>query len=63
MIYVDVIPVDCVCGWLAWNSEKEHPGEWRLVRPEPMCRYLDHHAKESYTQPSLEDEPGWEIRP
>jgi len=60
MIYVDDIPEGCVCGWLVMKpSERE--GRWRLVRPHPLCHFLDHHAKESYTQPTLDGEPEWEV--
>lgn len=60
MIYVDRIPDGCVCRWLQLHSPY-HEGQWRLVAPEPMCHFLDHHAKESYIQLSLDEEPEWEV--
>jgi len=60
MIYVEKIPDGCVCGWLAMSQPD--PGmQWKLVKPEPMCHFLDHHSTETYTQLGLHEQSEWEV--
>lgn len=58
MIYVDKIPDGCVCGWLTLEPP-EREGRWKLVKPHPMCHFLDHHSKTTYIQLGLDEE--WEV--